>query len=585
MERLMSDVDIKQEADDNGDTEPPLKKSRIFDIQDDIQKQSHEFYKNEDKYCYDQNKTSLNVENFHDGYNNEVDYKSFGNNFSDNDELISTSSNTSDIKFEIIHSTGSNGQPKKTLIIFDANYATLCYSYHYNTTKNIFYCNGCNCLPNRVTTSAKIEDKNGDEILKLLRNNHYCEKREYDKELVRLNVELISSPYIIRQPNFKLEPSKKEGGNDTLIIFDPNDATLCHTYYYSVLNKVYYCNGCNINKTSKRKKTSAKIEDKDGEKVVKLSCNNHHKLYLTATLKKNDDKEYVELNRKHICDPKLIEYYHVRRPNFRKHKNGQLFIFASTDSSLGYKYHYNSHHNIYICCNCEKDFNIQISLKYITDNINGDYCRLNSKEHKCNPKSFKPDISELEQPLLPWPKNDEGKGELKKFNDKWRGAYPIGNRFENQTTSTYVITTASPESSDEEKASCISYVGYSGDLNNRLRGHGKDNRAVAKLIEKYGEVWLIPIWEDNAGACFEMEAIIIELSCVGSLQFNLTNDKKGNWKNTTKLFQEISKNPMHPEHAELVLAIKRIIIEKVGTSEMISSRKIFKKINVNSKNM
>uniref|UniRef100_A0A914R2P0 GIY-YIG domain-containing protein n=1 Tax=Panagrolaimus davidi TaxID=227884 RepID=A0A914R2P0_9BILA len=294
------------------------------------------------------------------------------------------------------------------------------------------------------------------------------------------------------------------------------------------------------------------MNDENGEKIVELSKNVH------------------------ICEPELYEKVmqklnpdFIEKPNYEIRNDGKnLIVYTNIENTTGYEFYRCNKKNTFYCKTCKYDYDRHISANEV-EKDGRTVLRMN--KHDCKPIKFRLDLSEIEQSDLIWPKANEGNREYEELMTKMRLIHPIG--ICSLEAVTYVIHNAPPGSSMEKIASCILYVGYSEDYKKRFTNHLRTDGTVAKLSRKYGEVFLIPIFYDIPSACCDLEYI-----GHGSLHLPLQNLNKCSWKSSKEEggFRIIAENPDHPDHSNLVLGVKKLIITAIADApkKMISSRKL-----------
>uniref|UniRef100_A0AC34GSB2 Uncharacterized protein n=1 Tax=Panagrolaimus sp. ES5 TaxID=591445 RepID=A0AC34GSB2_9BILA len=248
----------------------------------------------------------------------------------------------------------------KKLVILPSLEKKYCYEYYWKNSQNFFIC--YLCLKKGKTSTAKIIQRNGRDVVQLNGTQHICEFREYRKIIEKQNFEVIPC-----------ELFKKNG--ERLVVFLDSSRINCYEYSYNKNWKIYACCGC----LRKKYRYSAKIcQKEDGTKFVILNSS------------------------KHVCEPrnfnpeKYVEKEIVEADNFKIYENflnginrSKLVIFASAEKTTCYKYYWNNRNKIFYCCGCH--IKNKTATAELCQNSDGrEYLKLSRKKHVCEPREYDP---------------------------------------------------------------------------------------------------------------------------------------------------------------------------------------------------
>uniref|UniRef100_A0AC35FKR3 Uncharacterized protein n=1 Tax=Panagrolaimus sp. PS1159 TaxID=55785 RepID=A0AC35FKR3_9BILA len=224
-----------------------------------------------------------------------------------------------------------------------------------------------------------------NESVEILKLNHECKYLKYEPE------KLFNFKKFVLSPDFKIQTEMKYGiERKTLIIFDENDATMCHIYNFVPSDNMFKCNKC---------------------------LKKH--VFVWAKLKQNSDGEnYVILsNAQHICEsvkyvPKKDDDIIIRPPNIKVMERtlsgvAKVFIFDSTDKNLCYVFTNNNGKTQYKCRDCKdvkrktKNKLDKIVTIYLCKNENEEYyAQMENQKHLCQPKKYDPKKYEAVEPSI-----------------------------------------------------------------------------------------------------------------------------------------------------------------------------------------
>uniref|UniRef100_A0AC34FJE9 Uncharacterized protein n=1 Tax=Panagrolaimus sp. ES5 TaxID=591445 RepID=A0AC34FJE9_9BILA len=292
------------------------------------------------------------------------------------------------------------GISKSTLIIFDPSNKNLCYEFFWDNRRKLYECSGCHmskgisaviadktfCYEytwveerrsytcyrcqklNRYVHARILKNKDGIEYVELSRNEHKCELQKFVPEQKW-------DEKIVKASNFKIEEDRTKIGTivKRLIIFDSNDATLCHIYNHTKRRDQFYCTAC-------------KFRNK----------------YVTAKLHHSDEpeKSYVELNSiEHVCEAQKYNLLKViTKSDYVLHecvvdgfKRKFVIIFDPTDKNLCYHYCYYGTDKAYLCVNCRK-MDTLVSARFNKNKNSGEeYLSLNKTQHACKSIKYIPE--------------------------------------------------------------------------------------------------------------------------------------------------------------------------------------------------
>uniref|UniRef100_A0AC34G636 Uncharacterized protein n=1 Tax=Panagrolaimus sp. ES5 TaxID=591445 RepID=A0AC34G636_9BILA len=410
------------------------------------------------------------------------------------------------------------------LIVFANEEKTLCYKYT-PKPKSYWMCMGCYKLPNeQIKISAKTEMEDGKECIKLLRTCHRCEPVTYESIKEKAGRTL-------KKPNYELVDDTN--AKKYLYVYTNVDVDKCICEGY----KFYYCN-------SDRK-----------YRCCADKCN-----VRAFEVKNGDEDAVLRLNGKHICQSRQLRDYIVEIPNYVRKEKDHIFIFSDRGTKMGYEYAIARREKLYLCLKC-KPLGRNVALKLVEDK-NGDYVILSKMKHICTNVQYLPDIDKQVFSALRCPQGDEGIAEF----DVFEGYLKIHHEADNLVRATCYVVTVVKNGTIEERYAGVAYIGYSEQKEVRLNRH-KDFKkcVVAKLIQKYGDVYLVPIYESICACAYDVEAAGIELRKQGTIDFHFMNEKPGEWK--SKELQAVCKDRSHPDHDAVGIAYKRMVLEALNKTE------------------
>uniref|UniRef100_A0AC34FI66 Uncharacterized protein n=1 Tax=Panagrolaimus sp. ES5 TaxID=591445 RepID=A0AC34FI66_9BILA len=281
--------------------------------------------------------------------------------------------------FEIQTST-KNGVERKTLIIFDENDKSLYHLYSYVPSRKCFVCRKCESQKVHVTANLHKNDEEMEYII-LCNQKHICQLETYKgkKEI------------IIKSPNFKLH-KETSTGKPKIIIFNEDDATLCHIYspVFNDNNNKFYCLRCK--KAGNGDITVQLCKDKNGMNYVLVQNQKPHK----CTLQKYDQNIF-----------KVKTILNHSKYIFLRDKKLPKFVFAafyhSTEKKLCYKFLLKRSSNTFFCCGCEKEKSKKTPKKLHQDENGSPYFYETFEKHICQPL----EVEALQGPDFQILKDDE----------------------------------------------------------------------------------------------------------------------------------------------------------------------------------
>uniref|UniRef100_A0A914QVU6 Uncharacterized protein n=1 Tax=Panagrolaimus davidi TaxID=227884 RepID=A0A914QVU6_9BILA len=262
-----------------------------------------------------------------------------------------------------------NTKSGKVLIIFNPNNRNECHEYAWKNDKKTFRCFICGTTVHIHNASME------NEFIEVLKLNHECEYRNYDRE------KFFKFKNFVLSPNYEIQTEMfGERKKKSLIIFDGNDKTKCHIYSFHISERMFEC----INCKKQNVYVSAKmVQNSEGENYVILS------------------------NAKHVCEsvkykPQGRNDTILRAPNFKVMENTsngipKLFIFDSDDNSKCHIFSKcTNEKNRYHCLGCLQNPN-GIFTVYLCKDENEEYFvqMKNKEKHLCQPRKYEPEKYEV----------------------------------------------------------------------------------------------------------------------------------------------------------------------------------------------
>uniref|UniRef100_A0A914QUC9 Uncharacterized protein n=1 Tax=Panagrolaimus davidi TaxID=227884 RepID=A0A914QUC9_9BILA len=258
----------------------------------------------------------------------------------------------------------------KVLIVFNANNRNECHEFGFLKREKIYYCFDCRAKAKVKNVSMK------NEFIELLKLNHECEYRNYDREKYFKFKNFVLSPdFEIRTEMFVME--KTSNGNPKLFIFDSADKSLCYIFSPERGTQRYKCRGC---------QEIAKYKKNQGIFTIYL-CNDENGEYFVRMKNKQ----------KHLCQPKIYQlekyaiteiskidtYFFYREKSMPNSIN--VAIFDSNDSTFCYPFLYQKASNNFRCSNC-----LKLKKKYVItfpkiDENGKEYFIHEFQKHICKP--------------------------------------------------------------------------------------------------------------------------------------------------------------------------------------------------------
>ena len=229
------------------------------------------------------------------------------------------------------------------------------YQYYHDTKANIYFCSDCSTKHNKSVRATLEADDKGEYML-LGTTPHICQYRKT----------VADKSKVVCKDLFEKFTSDRDVPN--IQVFTSKEKVKYYFYFYDKQKKKYLCSDC-------RKK----------------------KVHVTAKLQNNkeNEEEYLLLgDKQHECKPRNINGYPddpskiIYLPGYEKYttKNDKpgLFVYASGDRTLFYKYYYDSSSNHYTCSQC------QFLHKYVNATLELDkkgieYIKRGNADHVCKP--------------------------------------------------------------------------------------------------------------------------------------------------------------------------------------------------------
>uniref|UniRef100_A0AC34GVW7 Uncharacterized protein n=1 Tax=Panagrolaimus sp. ES5 TaxID=591445 RepID=A0AC34GVW7_9BILA len=267
------------------------------------------------------------------------------------------------LNFKVINFE-KNGVSKSMLIIFNPSNKELCYEYFWDTKAKCYVC--CGCANIKHVTAKICKNENGEDFVKLNKNEHVCVLRPYAPEKFADFLIVDKSGYE------KCEYTSNGISYSKIFIFTSNSKEFCYKFCINH-GKKYYCSACRRH-------------------------NNQHTLaVLSKDVKGN---EYVSLSsKKHLCEPiKYNPKVRILLPNFqllkRKIQNRivqKLIVFTDNDRKMCYEYRLSE--TYYICHECHKIGKHHASANIITTGDGAECVEIGYTKHICKPIKFVPETS------------------------------------------------------------------------------------------------------------------------------------------------------------------------------------------------
>uniref|UniRef100_A0A914QYU8 Uncharacterized protein n=1 Tax=Panagrolaimus davidi TaxID=227884 RepID=A0A914QYU8_9BILA len=151
-------------------------------------------------------------------------------------------------------------KPKK-VIVFTSSTKEFYYELNYFPSKNLFRCILCS-IRNKVVGAKLCKKENGEEYLLMLKNEHVCTPKKYEKEKFQ--------PKTVPKSMFELYQNKNSESNKKLIVFTSEKKDFVYEYYWQ--KSSFCCLQC----LKQKKYVRAKVRgENENEKFVELSNVEH----------------------------------------------------------------------------------------------------------------------------------------------------------------------------------------------------------------------------------------------------------------------------------------------------------------------
>uniref|UniRef100_A0AC35GH13 Uncharacterized protein n=1 Tax=Panagrolaimus sp. PS1159 TaxID=55785 RepID=A0AC35GH13_9BILA len=276
-------------------------------------------------------------------------------------------------KFKFYHEKDAPDGLKLVTFPYD-NDAEKCRIYEYSHDDKWFRCISCQNVDVEVIAKLFINIFGEEYIIDGAPAEHLCDPIAFlslDQSIMeftaksgldvkKLKTKTWNESSILKAGNFEIQRNRYGTLNAILIIFVPENKSLCYRYYFDSYTKHYICNNC---REKFKIKVTAKLYDdgEDGQKYLKLGSLEHR------------------------CKP--IEYKAerkiIKKPDYIVFDPSNIIVFPSSNREECYHY---SAKKLY--CNPCRRMNKEVKVLLFNDE-NGEEClKLGKNEHVCEPQKI-----------------------------------------------------------------------------------------------------------------------------------------------------------------------------------------------------
>uniref|UniRef100_A0AC35G9Y7 Uncharacterized protein n=1 Tax=Panagrolaimus sp. PS1159 TaxID=55785 RepID=A0AC35G9Y7_9BILA len=242
-------------------------------------------------------------------------------------------------KFKFYHEKDAPDELKLVTFPYE-NDTDKCRIYEYSHNDKWFRCINCKNVNVEIIAKLFINIFGEEYIIDRAPAEHLCDPIAFSYldqsameftaksglDVKKLETRTWNENSILKAEDFELQRNRYGTLNAILIIFLPENKSLCYRYYFDSYTKHYICNNC---REKFKIKVTAKLYDdgEDGQKYLKLEECYHYtakKLYCNPCRRMNKDVTVLLFNdengeeclkfgkNEHVCEPQKIENVAVR---------------------------------------------------------------------------------------------------------------------------------------------------------------------------------------------------------------------------------------------------------------------------------
>uniref|UniRef100_A0A914QYN3 Uncharacterized protein n=1 Tax=Panagrolaimus davidi TaxID=227884 RepID=A0A914QYN3_9BILA len=276
-------------------------------------------------------------------------------------------------KFKFYHKNDAPDELKLVTFPYDSD-TEKCRIYEYLHNDKWFRCINCKNVNVEVIAKLFINIFGEEYIIDRAPSEHLCDPITFSNldqsnmeftaksglDVKKLKTRTWNENSILKAENFELQRNRYGTLNAILIIFLPENKSLCYRYYFDSYTKNYICNNC---REKFKIKVTAKLYDdgEDGQKYLKLGSLEHR------------------------CKP--VEYEAERKifkkPDYIVFDPSNIIVFPSSNREECYHY---TAKKLY--CNPCRRMNKDVTVLLFNDE-NGEEClKFGKNEHVCKPQKI-----------------------------------------------------------------------------------------------------------------------------------------------------------------------------------------------------